>query len=107
MRDSRQHQEVVKRAEENAETAITAALQAGEMLEDALDRADPKLILSSQSRLKQVQHEVMDAQDQLSEVNREHRHDAQLQQVSENLHLAKDDVELAMDEAHMPKQRVD
>jgi hypothetical protein len=106
MTDSRQHQELLKKAEEHAEAAITSALQAGEMLDDALNQADPKLILSSQGRLKHVQHEVGKSQDQLNEVNREHRHDAQLQQVTENLDLAHDDVEQAMDAAHMPKQVV-
>jgi hypothetical protein len=107
MTDSRQHQELVKKAEEHAEAAITSALQAGEMLDDALDQADPKLILSSQRRLKQVQHEVMKSQDQLNQVNNEHRHDAQLQQVTENLELAHDDVEQAIDAAHMPKNVVE
>jgi vacuolar-type H+-ATPase subunit H len=107
MTETQQHQEPIKHAEEHAEAVITAALQAGQMLDDALDRADPKLILSSQARLKQVQHEMMDAKDQLSDVNSGHKYDAQLQRVSESIHYAQEDVELAMDEAHMTKQRVD
>jgi hypothetical protein len=107
MTETQQHQEPIKNAEAHAEDAITAALRAEEMLYDALNQADPKLILSSQARLKQVQHEVMVAQDQLSDVNSGHKYDAQLAQVSQSLHQAHEDVELAMDEAHMPKQRVD
>jgi vacuolar-type H+-ATPase subunit H len=107
MTETQQHQEPIKKAEAHAEDAITAALRAEEMLYDALNQADPKLILSSQARLKQVQHEVMNAQDQLNDVNSGHKYDAQLAQVSESLHLAQDDVELALDAAHMPKQRVD
>ncbi|QGQ96742.1 hypothetical protein EHS13_18580 [Paenibacillus psychroresistens] len=107
MTHSRQHQELVKKAEEHAEATITSALNAGEMLDDALDRADPKLILSSQGRLNQVQHEVIKSQEQLTEVNREHKHDAQLQQVTENLDLAQEDVEQAIDAAQMPQQVIE
>jgi hypothetical protein len=107
MTETQQHQEPIKKAEAHAEDAITAALRAEEMLYDALNQADPKLILSSQARLKQVQHEMMDAQDQLIEVNSGHKYDAQLVQVSESLHQAQEDIEFARDESHMPKQRVD
>jgi hypothetical protein len=107
MTHSRQHQELVKKAEEHAEAVITSALQAGELLDDALDQADPKLILSSQGRLNHVKHEVMKSLDQLNEVNRDHKHDAQLQQVSENLELAREDVEQAIDAAHMPQNVIE
>jgi hypothetical protein len=104
MTETQQHQEPIKHAEEHAEAAITAALQADDLLQFAQLQADPKLILSSQARLKKVQHEIKEAQDQLHEVNASHKYDAQLVQVNEGLHQAQEDIEIAMDDSHMPKQ---
>jgi hypothetical protein len=104
MTETEQHQEPIKRAVEHAEFVMIAAQQAEELLQDALIQADPKLILSSQARLKQVQHEAEEANHHLLEVNHAHKYDAQLAQVSEELHQVQDDVELAKEASQMPKQ---
>ena len=107
MTDTRQHQEPIKHAEEHAQAAITDALQAAELLQNAQLQADPKLIISSQARLKQVKHDIEQAQNQLKEVNAGHKYDAQLVQVTESLQQAENDTEIAIDNSHMPHQRVD
>jgi hypothetical protein len=99
-----QHQEPIKRAVDHAEFAMIAAQEAEEQLQEALIQADPKQILSSQARLKQVQHDTEEANFHLLEVNSAHKYDAQLAQVSEELHQVQDDVELARDASQMPKQ---
>ena len=104
MTETQQHQEPIKNAEEHAEATITAALQAEERLQNAQTQANPKFIISSQAKLKHVQHEIKTAKNQLNEVNTVHKYDAQLVQVSESLQQAEDNIEIAIDDSHMPKQ---
>jgi hypothetical protein len=104
MTGTEQHQEPIKRAVDHAEFATIAAQQAAELLQAALIEADPKLILSSQARLKQVQHDTEEANNHLLEVNSAHKYDAQLAQVSEELHQVQADIEQARDASQMPKQ---
>ncbi len=104
MTEVQQHQEPVKRAEVHAEAAITAALHAEALLDEAVESADPKLMLSSQGRLQQVEHNVLKAQEQLTDVNSEHKYDAQLLQMSDRLNDAQEDVEAAIEDAHMPRR---
>ncbi|MEX2461316.1 MAG: hypothetical protein WD469_08480 [Paenibacillaceae bacterium] len=104
MTETQQHQEPIKHAEEHAEAAITDALQAENLLQDAQHQANPKLVLSAQDRLEQVHHEIMEAKDQLHQVNSGHKYDAQLARVSESLHRSNEDIEIAIDDSHMPKQ---
>lgn len=104
MTETQQHQEPIKHAEEHAQAAITDALQATELLLNAQLQADPKLIVSAQARLRKVQLDIKEAQNQLKGVNTAHKYDAQLVQVTESLDQAEADIEIAIDNSHMPQQ---
>ncbi|WP_442604156.1 hypothetical protein [Paenibacillus sp. KN14-4R] len=104
MTQSEQHQEPIKHAEEHAESAIMAAQRAEAMLADALENADPQLILAAKARLTQANHDATEATKHLVEFSTDQHFDAQLTQKAEELHNAKQDIKASIDKSKMPKQ---
>jgi hypothetical protein len=104
MTESQQHQEPVKHAEEHAESAIMAAQRAEAMLQDALVSADPKLIQAAQARLDTAQHDGTEALKHLTEYHYTEKYQQQLEQTSDELRQASQDLEAAQRDAVMPRQ---